>query len=417
MNNDLTRTRAFKSIVRNPALYRILQPMVSLFTIREENPAFKIWVRFLINITARAYARSGPVIWMNAFAPAELAYAMDGVPFMPEIIAAIVAYLNQSQLFIDIGNESISTDLCSFYRCALGLIKEGYLPEPDLIISSSQLCDGANKFFSYLSKIYMCPHILIDIPYSDGSGAREYLKDQLQELIERSSHILRRPFNNNRLSNTLYLSGRARAYLEKANNLRKHIPTPICASEGCSYIAGMNFYSPGSEWGEQFFKALCRFLEQKVKSKKGYLEGEKYRLLWLHHIRPFYRNDIFEILSLKKAAIPFEEANYLYWPPPDPDRPIDSIVDKMLSNVWAGPLERRIMAVEEMIRQYRIDGVIHFSHWGCRHSCGGAAVLGDWLKSRGIPFIVLHGDGADPSNYSPGQSRTRLEAFVEMLER
>ncbi|MBW2059375.1 MAG: 2-hydroxyacyl-CoA dehydratase, partial [Deltaproteobacteria bacterium] len=65
---------------------------------------------------------------------------------------------------------------------------------------------------------------------------------------------------------------------------------------------------------------------------------------------------------------------------------------------------------------YEVDGVIHFSHWGCRQSCGGASVLADVLKDQGIPCLILHGDGGDPSNYSPEQTRTRLEAFVEMLD-
>jgi len=59
--------------------------------------------------------------------------------------------------------------------------------------------------------------------------------------------------------------------------------------------------------------------------------------------------------------------------------------------------------------------VIHFSHWGCRQSSGGAGVIGDVLKRKGIPYLILPGDGADPDNYSPGQTRTRLEAFLEML--
>jgi benzoyl-CoA reductase/2-hydroxyglutaryl-CoA dehydratase subunit BcrC/BadD/HgdB len=39
----------------------------------------------------------------------------------------------------------------------------------------------------------------------------------------------------------------------------------------------------------------------------------------------------------------------------------------------------------------------------------------DAMRERGIPTLVLDGDGADVRNYSEGQTRTRLEAFIEML--
>ena len=177
----------------------------------------------------------------------------------------------------------------------------------------------------------------------------------------------------------------------------------------------MSFYSLGSRWGVDFFKSLYHHLQDRIAKGQGYLPREKFRLLWLHHIRPYYKNEIFEILEERGAAVSFEEANYLYWPTLDFSHPWEALAAKILSNVWAGPLERRIAAIWKMVKEYRIDGVIHFSHWGCRQSCGGAGVIGDWLKERGIPYIVLPGDGADADNYSPGQTRTRLEALVEML--
>jgi len=94
-----------------------------------------------------------------------------------------------------------------------------------------------------------------------------------------------------------------------------------------------------------------------------------------------------------------------------------SLSEKMLSNSSNGPLERRVDAALKMARIYEVDGVIHFSHWGCRQSSGGASVIANALKDQGIPCMILDGDGGDPTNYSPGQTQTRLDAFVEMLDR
>lgn len=415
MPHNETTIRLARWLVSSPVTYHLLRPPLDLLSMREENPAYKIWVRFLLDVTRKAYARKRPVIWMNAFAPSEIAYALHAVPFIPEVIASLVAYFGRSQRPIALADSHISTDLCSFYRCALGLVLEGYFPRPDLIISSSYLCDGANKFLHYLSQIYGCPHLMLDPPYNDGAASRRYMVYQLKDLMGMTCETLHLSLDQGQLSQVLSLSNHARQYITKINRLRRSIPSPLPGSEGLSYLAGMNFYSLGSRSGVHFFQSLYHYLERRVAKGLGYLPREKHRLLWLHHIRPYYRNEIFQILSEREVAVSFEEPNYLYWPALDPSRPWESLAEKILSNVWAGPLERRMEAIWRMVEDYHIDGAIHFSHWGCRQSCGGAGVVGDWLKEKGIPYIVLPGDGADQNNYSPGQTRTRLEALVEML--
>lgn len=181
-------------------------------------------------------------------------------------------------------------------------------------------------------------------------------------------------------------------------------------------MAGMAFYSPGSEEGVEFFRALRDHIAVRVRGGKGYLPRERFRVLWLHHIRPYYPNSIFSFLDARGIAVAFEEPNYLWWPEPRPEAPWESLTDKLLCNPWAGPLERRLQAVREMALSYGVQGAIHFSHWGCRQSTGGAVQLGEALKEMGLLYLLLPGDGADPGNYSPGQTLTRLQAFAEMLE-
>ncbi len=414
MKAERTNERVLGKLVRNPWAYRLLRPFLDAATLREDNEAFKIWMRFLLDITGRAYSRKEPVVWMSAFTPVEIAYGLGAVPFMPEITSAVVAHLGRSRQAIAESRTHLSGDLCSFYRCALGLALGGYLPRPDLIISSSQLCEGSNKFFNYLSGMYGCPHLFLDPPYDRDQGARDYIVGQLRVLLQEASRFLGLHAAPRDFVKVLSLSSRARELMVRINRLRRSSPAPFPGSEALSYLAGMNFYAPGSLWGVKFFQAICRRVEARAAEGRGYLPRESSRLLWLHHIRPYYPNDIFEMLGQGGAAVAFEEANYVYWPEPDPWSPLESLADKIVSNVWSGPLERRAEAVEKMVEDYHIDGVIHFSHWGCRQSCGGAGVIGDRLKKRGVPYIVLYGDGADPDNYSPGQTRIRLQAMLEM---
>ena len=40
----------------------------------------------------------------------------------------------------------------------------------------------------------------------------------------------------------------------------------------------------------------------------------------------------------------------------------------------------------------------------------------DQLEKLGLPFLTLDMDISDPRGYSPEQTRTRLEAFIEILD-
>ena len=63
------------------------------------------------------------------------------------------------------------------------------------------------------------------------------------------------------------------------------------------------------------------------------------------------------------------------------------------------------------------DAVIHFCHWGCKQSSGGVMLLKvKKCRKCGIPMLVLDGDGMDRRNSHDGQIRTRLEAFLEMID-
>ena len=70
----------------------------------------------------------------------------------------------------------------------------------------------------------------------------------------------------------------------------------------------------------------------------------------------------------------------------------------------------------DLAERYGINGVIHFSHWGCRQSCGGEYVVRDLMRQKGVPMLILNGDGADCRNYSEEPTKLRLDAFLEMLE-
>jgi len=69
-----------------------------------------------------------------------------------------------------------------------------------------------------------------------------------------------------------------------------------------------------------------------------------------------------------------------------------------------------------LARNFGVDGVIHFSHWGCRQSAGGVSYLKKVFEEEDISFLELTGDCVDHASQGAGQLRTRTEAFLEIME-
>ena len=404
-----------KKIAKNSNTYKIGN-IGSKIYFRKSSKSFKLWLDFLFYQLKEACKKRKLVVWTNIYTPSELLYALDLMPIYPELISGVLASVGLASYFIETAESKFyTTDLCSFYRIATGLTLKDWFPKPDLIISSSQLCDGSTKFFHNVSKYYNCGHYLIDTPYYDNLNSQKYLISQLKEIAHKIAEITGKQLDNKRLNYAFDLSNQTREYIIKISKLRENIPSPLSGWDAMAYILYMFFSSLGTERGWEFYRTLYQEIKEKVDQGIGAIKEERHRILWLHQIRPYYQNEIMQNLRENRAVISFEEVSYVYWSVLDPQRPWESLAQKITSNFGIGPIERRIKTVYDLVKRYKVDGVIHFSQRGCRQSCGGAYIIKDFLQKKGVPMLIMDGDGADYRNYSKGQTRTRIEAFLEML--
>ena len=417
MNIRKTGENLIRSSLHSDTILGLTDMISRHLAYRNDELGFKIWLRHFFSIVKDSMSKRKPVIWTSVFVPSELIYAMNCVPFHVEIFALIAAHLNVSKEMIHTGEEEgYSSDLCSCYRCGAGLGSRSFFPRPDLIISSSHLCDGSTAFFRNMAGYYGAPHLLIDVPYGNGESAKNYVSGQIRDVIREAEVALSSKFSMNKLEETLTISNETRRYHERFNKLREHVPAPFSGANALTYVSAMIFMSMGTYDGLSFFRTLCREVEENIEDSRPAVSNEKHRLLWMHQVRPYYKNTIFSDLEARNAVIAFEEITYIFWSPYDLRDPIESLAKRMMENINLGPIERRLDATKDMVRRYSIDGIIHFSQWGCRWSSGGAYMLRSYFIDKGIPFLVLNGDCADPANYAEGATKTRIEAFLEILE-
>jgi benzoyl-CoA reductase/2-hydroxyglutaryl-CoA dehydratase subunit BcrC/BadD/HgdB len=143
---------------------------------------------------------------------------------------------------------------------------------------------------------------------------------------------------------------------------------------------------------------------------------EKLRLLWIQN-RIQFNSPLIEMLEKEyRANIVSDELNDIYWDPIDPEDPYTGLARRAISIPLNGSIQGRIKHLRKLARAYTLDGAINPCHWGCRQGTGARGLISDGLKEIGVPVLNLEVDCVDKRNFAEGQLRTRIEAFVEMLE-
>jgi len=374
---------------------------------------------FTIENLRDSYDAKKPVVFGSLFLPYELFHALGVTPFLPEVMAGFTAGLGLADQTLKKASSSwYSQDLCTFHRSASGAVEMELFPDPAFIISTNLACDAAQKSFYHYSVTYGIENAyhLLDVPYYNNPDSVKYLAGQLNRLAGVISEATGEKLDRDRFSRTIELSNEFRKYAIKINDIRKelvHYPEDF---------NGLNFILPfhaliGSENAVKLYKSIYSELNTLLKNQKKEGSGKDVspnRLLWMH-LKPYYRNEIFEIIERGNCRVVFEEINNVYWQELDPDTPFESLAIKMLNHPLTGRAANRTSALGKMIDDYGIDGGILFTHWGCRQSNGSTRIIKDYFKDRGIPVLVLDGDCVDRTNSSEGQIKTRLQGFIEIL--
>lgn len=364
----------------------------------------------------KAYQKNSVVAWRSSFVPTEMLFALDIIPFPPESVISMFANSHLTDDILKLAEDhNYSRDTCSFLRGVAGSVIKEYMPMPDFLIATSLYCHGSAQVFQSLSKKFNKPFSYIDVPAHCGRPyAIDYVAKQIEEIMQKMAAAIGKELDINKLKETINYSNEARNYFLKVNELRKNTPTPMLGGEAIDY-AIMLSHMFGSKEMAEVCKILYEEINVRVKNKIGSLNEERHRILW-RQLRPYYSNEIFDYLERKhKAAVVFEEVNFVHWPQMDPDEPFKSLAVKLLSNPPLDFSRKWLIYTSGLIDSYAIDGIVEFAHWGCRFLTANTQIVKDTLQK--IPVLVIDGDCIDRRDYSDAQIKTRIDAFIEILDR
>jgi benzoyl-CoA reductase/2-hydroxyglutaryl-CoA dehydratase subunit BcrC/BadD/HgdB len=372
---------------------------------------------FALSLAQRTYIKpDGPLVWFNALFPPELIWGLGLIPFYPEIVSAMTASIGLGPASLAQASDAhYPMDICTFHRNAAGLELQGLFPEADAYVSSSNACDIAAQMLASFAYQTGKQYLLIDVPPSHDEESITYVEKQLEDLVARLCGLTGITLDIERLREAIRLSNQAREHYQELRKLRSSKPAPLRGSSQLNQLAFI-YIGFGTPDAVEYYRALRDYTQDLVSRGASEQENQKYRLYWMH-LKPYFETDLMSWLEDELGAvIAFEEASNVWWEPLDERQPLRSLANKMLAVYYNGPLGNRLKTTLRCVEEFDAQAVVQFHHWGCRQSTGALQVMRDVLKIKGVPFLQIDGDCIDETNLQLGPLRTRIQAFLEMLD-
>ncbi|MHC4331991.1 MAG: 2-hydroxyacyl-CoA dehydratase subunit D, partial [Planctomycetota bacterium] len=320
-----------------------------------------------------------PVVWSCATVEKELYYGMGLYPFFPEQFAALSAVRRKTPdsekeavRFARIAEQAgYSTDLCGYERVVTGYVIDGDLgdaplggmPPPDLLVTTSCICDVRLKWFEDLSQRLKVPLFTLDRPERVFDGILQtadphevkYYRSQLEDLLSFVTEVTGNKYDEDRLNECTDWAYKTNDLRLEILELRKSVPSPMgCADGFGTMYPGM--YCSGTQKAYDFYKALRDEVKMKVELGKGQIKNERFRLLW-YGIPTWFNMGIFNYFESIGGVFVYEPLYNPYpWPPRSQADPLTEIAERTL--LLGTGLKTTLNSLVEQCQEYKIDGAV-----------------------------------------------------------
>jgi len=396
-----------------------------------ERPPLKV-VTHLKEIMGRYYAgaeeakKSGqPVVWVTAVSPVEIIVAMDLFPYYPENFGTLVA---SKKLTHEYSQEAEARgffpDLCGYARAGLGdwLREEhpvGRLVPSDLVVCCNAQCNSLTKWFEVGARWHSAPYFLLDVPLAlpdTKSAVIQYVKNQLEELINFLEHHTGRRLSLDRLVEVMDLANRACRLWKEILEMAALRPAPFSFFDACIHMGPIVTWR-GTELAVEYYRRIKAELEECAARGEYPVPEEKYKLYWDHIVIWPRIRWLSEFFARHKALVACSQYTHAWAREFDLARPLESLAETYALEFVNRSFQERLELKAALMRRYGVDGFILFSNRSCKPCSFGLYDKRRLLMERaGIPGIVLETDMADLRYFNETQVAERLEMLFEQLE-
>ena len=345
--------------------------------------------------------------------PQELVYAAGAVP---------VKLCSGNYIGFSVGDDLAPRDACPLVKAVAGFKEMETMPlyQNCAMMAVPITCDCKKKLVEILEEKYRVFPMQVPAARQD-EDIRQYV-EELYRLISRLESVTHREVTWESLADSFELTGYAQRELSYFLKLKKRFPYLI---KGTHSLAVMNAasYLPQDIWAD-YLHSLNRELEDR--EKKGILAvpRKQPRILVTGSPLIFPNVKIPLLIEEMGGFLAADETCMGERGLSDPAVVVDESFDGMmraLSNRAVRPCscptfadnKERVYRIRQMIKDYRIQGVIYHVLRGCLVYDFEYNMLEEELGKMDIPVIRLE---TDYNEEDVEQLRIRIEAFIELIK-
>jgi benzoyl-CoA reductase/2-hydroxyglutaryl-CoA dehydratase subunit BcrC/BadD/HgdB len=343
--------------------------------------------------------------WLCTYVPEEVILAAGALPIR------ITGYNREMEL--EDGNAYLYINNCSFSKSCLQL---GLRKEYDFLdgVVGGSTCDGARRLFD-LWRYYLNPPFfqVLTVPRKTTSNAHELYLSQVVDFKKHLEDFSGIQITDRALVEAAQTLNEMRALLQELYTLRA-LPAPLISGEETQEVLNASFRMDKA----QFNQTLKNLIADLRRNARGYHPKARLMLIGSVLTNPEFIRSIEEL----GVIVTTDElcTSTRYWSDPvrlnDFNSPLAAIAHRYLSNFPCArmfPSTERFDRIVQLAREAAVDGIISEDIRYCVPYAHDLPLLSQRLKAEQIPLLTLD---VEYGTSGSGQIRTRVQAFLEMVE-
>lgn len=373
-----------------------------------------------------------PVAWCTSAGPVEILRALGFNVYFPENHGALLGATRTAGKYISKAHQvGFNSEICSYLTADVGAWLAGEtpltnaygltsVPKPDLIVFNTNQCREVAEWFNFFGREFDCPVIGIYPPryLEEVSQADiDHVTHQLEQVIEQGVEIIGTPLDEERLVETVRLSYEASCRWKQVLNMAQISPAPLTFFDGCILMAPI-VVMRGTKTSLNFYNSVLQELEQAARAGYARVSGEQIRLYW--DGMPVWGRLRFlaETMAENQAAVVASTyCNSWVFDQFNPRKPLDSMAEAYTRIFINRGENSKLATLVQLADQFRVDGIVFHDSKTCFNNANSRFGLPNrFQEATGISTLSIDGDLNDLRFFSDGQTRTRLETFIEQLK-
>jgi benzoyl-CoA reductase/2-hydroxyglutaryl-CoA dehydratase subunit BcrC/BadD/HgdB len=319
--------------------------------------------------------------------------------------------------------EVLPRNTCALIKSAFGF-KIGmvcpYLEASDVVVGENT-CDGKKKSYEILAPMVKDLYVM-DLPQMKTDMGRALLKEEYRRFIAKLESVAGKRITPELLKKGIEIVNAKRMAVKRLAEIRTADPAPISGLDAL-LINQVFFYDDPVRFTHSV-NQLCDELEDRVKKGIGVFAPGTTRVLVSGCPMAVPNWKLPMLIESSNAVIVGEEScvgeRGTRWLTESRGETMEDLLDALTDRYFSidcavfTPNPSRGEYVKEMTKKLNAQGVIHYSLQFCQPYIVESGPVENELENSSIPTLRLE---TDYSQEDAGQLKTRIEAFIERLEK